>query len=119
MHISKIHKHHTITLRLHTQTIAGGIIIIFLTDAELILWNDATAGISSNCSDINHILNGSYLVQVHDCHILINGELFPSTDVPITGKSYISTHTGFIAEEAGIKDEPLIEHLRNITLYNS
>ncbi|XP_041776420.1 uncharacterized protein LOC121595976 [Anopheles merus] len=80
-----------------------------------ILLNDATAEISSNCSNINHILNGSYLIRFHNCNIFINGELFPSTEVSITGKPYIST-LGLIAKEDGIRDEPSIEHLRNITL---
>ncbi|XP_058064628.1 uncharacterized protein LOC131214267, partial [Anopheles bellator] len=79
--------------------------IIKRIDETNILINDAIAGISSNCSNINQQLQGSFLIQFSKCSIYINGEEFTNLETTIPARSYYPT-LGIMATEIDIIDEP-------------
>lgn len=56
-----------------------------------ILVNNAVVEVSSNCSNSDQILNGTYLIQFEQCSLRINGELYSSLEISIAGRSYIPT----------------------------
>lgn len=80
-----------------------------------ILINDGIAQISSNCSDANQIINGSFLIQFEQCNLYINGEFYSNLEMITSGLSYHPT-TGLIAWETATLDEPPAEYLQNLTL---
>lgn len=89
--------------------------IIKRIDETNILINNAIAEVSSNCSNMNQLLQGSFLIQFGKCSIYINGEEFANSETTIPVKSYHST-LGLIAAEVEVIDEPPAEYLKNLTL---
>lgn len=53
--------------------------------------NDALADITSNCSNSNQKLNGTFLIQFEQCSLHINGELYSNFEVTIGGRPYLPT----------------------------
>ena len=80
-----------------------------------ILINDVHVEISSNCSNSNKQLNGSFLIQFEDCDIQINGELFSNFEAIIPGRPYHPT-TGLLVTETDTLDSPPADYLQNLTL---
>lgn len=80
-----------------------------------VLINSATIELSSNCSNSNQLLNGSFIIQFEKCSIRINGELYENIDFEIPGRPYLPT-TGLIANSDFVIDEPPEEYLQNLTL---
>lgn len=80
-----------------------------------ILINNAIVEISSNCSNSDQILNGTYLIQFEQCSLRINGELYSNFEITIEGRPYWPT-TGQLVQEINIIDAPPPEYLRNLTL---
>lgn len=77
--------------------------------------NNAIADVSSNCSNANQRLNGTFLIQFEECNLYINGELFSNFEITIGGRPYLPT-TGQLVQELNIIDAPPPEYLRNLTL---
>lgn len=82
---------------------------------ETIFINDAIADISSNCSNSNQILNGTYLIQFEQCSLIINGELYSNYEYTLKSRPYLPT-TGQLVQEINIIDAPPPEYIRNLTL---
>ncbi|XP_052870848.1 uncharacterized protein LOC128276427, partial [Anopheles cruzii] len=89
--------------------------IIKRIDETNILINDAIAEISSNCSNINQQLQGSFLIQFSKCSLYINGEEFTNFETTIPARSYHPT-LGLMATEVNVIDEPPAKYLNNLTL---
>ncbi|XP_055608772.1 uncharacterized protein LOC129756044 [Uranotaenia lowii] len=85
-----------------------------ITDATILI-NDAVIEITSNCSNNNHILNGSFLIQFEQCNLRINGELYSNYEMTLPNNPYHPT-TGLLVNEIGIIDSPTPEYLTNLTL---
>lgn len=77
--------------------------------------NNAIADVTSNCSNSNQRLNGTFLIQFEQCSLHINGELHSNFEITIGGRPYLPT-TGQLVQEINIIDTPPPEYLRNLTL---
>ncbi|XP_021708059.1 uncharacterized protein LOC110678847 [Aedes aegypti] len=80
-----------------------------------ILVNNAVVEVSSNCSNSDQKLNGTYLIQFEQCSLRINGELYSNFEISIAGRAYMPT-TGQLVHQINIIDAPPPEYLRNLTL---
>lgn len=85
-----------------------------INDATILI-NNAIIEVSSNCSDSNKFLNGSFLIQFENCDLHINGEIYSNLETTISSKLYYPT-TGLSVHETGIIDIPSPEYLQNLTL---
>ena len=83
--------------------------------ANTILINDAIAEIASNCSKLNQVLNGSYVIQFENCNVIINGEIYSNNEVIIHGKPFQST-AGINVEIGEIKHKPPFELIQTLTM---
>lgn len=81
----------------------------------IILINNAIAEITSNCTNSSQPLNGSFLIQINQCDVHINGELYTNYDFTLPQRAYYPT-TGLNVNEMHIIDEPPMEYLQNLTL---
>lgn len=77
--------------------------------------NNIIIDISSNCSNANQMLNGTFLIQFEQCSLYIDGELYSNYDITIEGRPYLPT-TGQLVQEINIIDAPSPEYIRNLTL---
>ncbi|XP_055615421.1 uncharacterized protein LOC129761707 [Toxorhynchites rutilus septentrionalis] len=84
-------------------------------DDASILINNALVQVSSNCSNSNQQLNGSFLIQFEGCTLRINGEFFSNFETILPGRPYHPT-TGLIVTELDTLDSPPVEYLQNLTL---
>lgn len=77
--------------------------------------NDAVITVSSNCTNSNQFLNGSFLIHFEDCSLQVNGEYFSNFETVIPGRPYHPT-TGLIVAEIDTIDSPPVDYLQNLTL---
>lgn len=87
-----------------------------ITD-NTILINNAVVEITSNCSNSNQVLNGTYLIQFEQCSLGINGEIHSNFEATLTGRTYLPT-TGQLVQQINIIDAPSPEYIQNLTLEN-
>lgn len=81
-----------------------------------VLINDAIIELTSNCSNYNQMLNGSYLIQFDNCQIRINGESYYNAEMELKVNSAYHPTTGQLAYERNIIESPSEEYLQNLTL---
>lgn len=85
-----------------------------INDATILI-NDAPVEISSNCTNSNQFLNGSFLIQFEECSLQINGEFYSNFETVIQGRPYHPT-TGLRVTETDTLDSPPAEYLQKLTL---
>lgn len=82
---------------------------------DTILINDVIAEIASNCSKMNQVLNGSYVIQFENCNIIINGEIYSNNEVTIPGKPFKST-AGINIDKGEIEHKPPLQLIQKLTI---
>lgn len=70
-----------------TEDVNPNGIVKKINETTLLIIN-ANINLTSNCTDINRILNGSYIIFNDACELIINGEPFFNVDAAIKGIAY-------------------------------
>ncbi|XP_055617421.1 uncharacterized protein LOC129762873 [Toxorhynchites rutilus septentrionalis] len=97
----------------HEKVYSTGI-IKRINDATILL-NNVNITIQSNCSHLNQLLEGSYLINFAQCEIYLGHNQYTNMIMESPKKLFRPT-TGILAYEDDIIDIPTPEYLANLTL---
>ncbi|XP_049537182.1 uncharacterized protein LOC125952018 [Anopheles darlingi] len=85
------------------------------TSRDILLISDSLVELSASCNNNTQILKGSFLIQYHDCKLVIDGEEFENYD-SIQSTNHYSPLTGLLVNVEQILDKPELEHLQSLAI---